>query len=113
MTKTTENPSNRFWASIKHRCAHEGTLIGLILVAGYLGLALFGYSAHDPGFTYAGHNSDVRNIMGPSGAWIANVLISAALSSKGIPAKLVRYCLENGALVFSSPTFDELRTRLY
>lgn len=28
-------------------------------------------------------------------------------------AKLVRYCLENGALVFSSPTFDELRTRLY
>ncbi len=77
MTKTTENPSNRFWASIKHRCAHEGTLIGLILVAGYLGLALFGYSAHDPGFTYAGHNSDVRNIMGPSGAWIANVLISA------------------------------------
>ena len=47
--------------------------------------------------------------------WVidTNVLISAALSSKGIPAKLVRYCLENGALVFSSATFDELRTRLY
>ena len=42
-----------------------------------------------------------------------NVLISAALSSKGAPAKLVRYCLENGALVFSSATFEELRTRLY
>ena len=47
--------------------------------------------------------------------WVidTNVLISAALSSKGIPAKLVRYCLENGALVFSSATFQELRTRLY
>jgi len=42
-----------------------------------------------------------------------NVLISAALSSKGAPAKLVRYCLENGALVFSSATFEELKTRLY
>ena len=42
-----------------------------------------------------------------------NVLISAALSSKGAPAKLVRYCLENGALVFSAATFEELRTRLY
>lgn len=42
-----------------------------------------------------------------------NVLISAALSSKGAPAKLVHYCLENGALVFSAATFEELRTRLY
>ncbi len=47
--------------------------------------------------------------------WVidTNVLISAALSSKGVPAKLVHYCLENGALVFSSATFEELRTRLY
>ena len=47
--------------------------------------------------------------------WVidTNVLISAALSSKGAPAKLVRYCLENGALVFSSATFEELKTRLY
>lgn len=42
-----------------------------------------------------------------------NVLISAALSSKGASAKLVHYCLENGALVFSAATFEELRTRLY
>ena len=47
--------------------------------------------------------------------WVidTNVLISAALYSKGVPAKLVHYCLENGALVFSSATFEELRTRLY
>ena len=42
-----------------------------------------------------------------------NVLISAALSSKGAPAKLVHYCLEHGAVVFSAATFEELRKRLY
>jgi len=47
--------------------------------------------------------------------WVidTNVLISAALSSKGAPFKLVRFCLENGVLVFSSATFEELRSRLY
>ena len=41
-----------------------------------------------------------------------NVLISAALSSQGTPAKLLRLILEEHTLVFSQPTFDELRTRL-
>ena len=41
-----------------------------------------------------------------------NVLISAALSSQGTPAKLLRLILENHTLVFSQPTFDELQTRL-
>ena len=42
-----------------------------------------------------------------------NVLISAALSSKGAPARLVQEVLAQHRLVFSQPTFDELRTRLY
>lgn len=42
-----------------------------------------------------------------------NVLISAALSSQGVPAQLVRLVLERHSLVFSQATFDELRTRLY
>jgi len=42
-----------------------------------------------------------------------NVLISAALSSKGAPARLVQEVLAQHHLVFSQPTFDELRTRLY
>ncbi len=47
--------------------------------------------------------------------WVidTNVLISAALSSKGAPAKLVQFCLEHGALVFSPATFGELKTRIY
>ena len=42
-----------------------------------------------------------------------NVLISAALSSTGAPARLLHLALVEHRLVFSQPTFDELRTRLY
>ena len=42
-----------------------------------------------------------------------NIFISAALSSAGAPASLVRAVLAHHQLVFSQPTFDELRTRLY
>lgn len=42
-----------------------------------------------------------------------NILISAALSAQGAPARLVRGALAQHRLVFSQLTFDELRTRLY
>jgi uncharacterized protein len=42
-----------------------------------------------------------------------NVLISAALSSPGTPAQLLRHVLEHERLVFSEQTFAELNTRLY
>lgn len=42
-----------------------------------------------------------------------NILISAALSAQGAPAKLVQIALAHHRLVFSQATFNELRTRLY
>jgi putative PIN family toxin of toxin-antitoxin system len=42
-----------------------------------------------------------------------NILISAALSSQGAPAKLVQLALAQHRLVFAQATFDELRTRIY
>lgn len=42
-----------------------------------------------------------------------NILISAALSAQGAPAKLVQLALAHHRLVFSQATLDELRTRLY
>lgn len=42
-----------------------------------------------------------------------NILISAALSSQGAPARLVRCALAQHQLVFSQATLDELRARLY
>lgn len=51
----------------------------------------------------------------PQTDWVldTNVLISAALSSKGAPYALVQHILSHGCLVFSSATFEELRSRLY
>ncbi len=47
--------------------------------------------------------------------WVldTHVLISAALSSKGAPHTLVQHILNNGFLVFSTATFEELRSRIY
>jgi putative PIN family toxin of toxin-antitoxin system len=47
--------------------------------------------------------------------WVldTNVLLSAALSSKGAPHALAQHILRNGNLVFSSATFEELRSRIY
>jgi putative PIN family toxin of toxin-antitoxin system len=47
--------------------------------------------------------------------WVldTNVLISAALSRQGSSYALVQQVLSHAHLVFSEPTFEELRTRLY
>ena len=51
----------------------------------------------------------------PQTDWVldTNVLISATLSSKGAPHALVQHILSQGCLVFSSATFEELRSRIY
>ena len=47
--------------------------------------------------------------------WVldTNVLISAALSRQGSPYMLVQRVLAEARTVFSEPTFEELRGRLY
>lgn len=42
-----------------------------------------------------------------------NVLLSAALSSSGAPARLVDHLLGVGKLVFSAATFAEIETRIW
>ena len=42
-----------------------------------------------------------------------NILINAAMSAQGAPAKLVRLALAQHRLVFSQATLSELRTRIY
>ncbi len=42
-----------------------------------------------------------------------NVLLSAALSPRGTPAKLLDCLLVEGGLVFSETTFSELETRIW
>ena len=42
-----------------------------------------------------------------------NVLLSAALSPRGTPAKLVNWLLAESCLVFSQATFDEWESRIW
>jgi len=42
-----------------------------------------------------------------------NVLISAALSPRSVPAQIVNYLVQHASLLFSRETFGELETRLW
>ncbi len=53
----------------------EGGLIGVIALCLYLSLALFSFDPADPGWSYTGSNEAVSNIVGRSGAWVADVML--------------------------------------
>lgn len=54
----------------------EGLLIALIASCIYLILALFSYSPADPGWSHTGQtNGAVHNLVGRSGAWVADLLL--------------------------------------
>ncbi len=53
----------------------EGAFIGLVSIALYLTLALVSFSPDDPGWTYTGSGGMVANLVGLSGAWIADVFL--------------------------------------
>ena len=54
----------------------EGGLIALVAICVYLCMALFSYNPEDPGWTYTGTTGDVSNLVGLSGAWIADVFFT-------------------------------------
>ncbi len=54
----------------------EGGLIALVAICIYLSLALFSFDPEDPGWTYTGTDREVTNLVGLSGAWIADVFLT-------------------------------------
>jgi len=54
----------------------EGALIGLIVLAVYLMMALVSYDPADPGWASIGHNTEANNYAGRSGAWFASLLFN-------------------------------------
>jgi len=54
--------------------AREGAVIALIALAIYLCMALFSFNANDPGWASVGHDAQVLNYAGRSGAWLASLL---------------------------------------
>ena len=55
--------------------AREGAVIALIVLAIYLVMALFTFSPSDPGWASVGHETQVSNHAGRSGAWLASLLM--------------------------------------
>ncbi|MGM0693575.1 MAG: DNA translocase FtsK [Pseudomonadota bacterium] len=56
--------------------AREGVVILLLAACVFLLLALYSFSAQDPGWSRSGPETDVANWMGALGAWLADVLYS-------------------------------------
>jgi DNA segregation ATPase FtsK/SpoIIIE, S-DNA-T family len=60
------------------RLLREVALWGTACVALILLIALFSYHPDDPGWSSSGSGGAVRNMIGPTGAWVADVLLSLA-----------------------------------
>ncbi len=54
----------------------EVALIGLVALAAYVFLAIFSYSPMDPAWSFQGTALEVSNLVGASGAWAADVVLS-------------------------------------
>ena len=54
----------------------EGALIGWLALCVILFLALFSYSPEDPGWSHTGDRENISNLIGPAGAWLADVLFA-------------------------------------
>ena len=53
----------------------ESSWLILIVIAAFIGLALWGYQRSDPGWSHALHGSLVHNPAGRGGAWLADLLL--------------------------------------
>ena len=53
----------------------EGFFIACVALAVFLFLALASYDSQDPGWSYFGAENSAQNIVGKSGAWIADVFL--------------------------------------
>jgi S-DNA-T family DNA segregation ATPase FtsK/SpoIIIE len=54
---------------------HESRWLALIVLAAFLGLALWGYHRGDPGWSHAVPGASVHNPTGRGGAWLADLLL--------------------------------------
>jgi DNA segregation ATPase FtsK/SpoIIIE, S-DNA-T family len=60
------------------RLLREAALWGTACLALILLVALFSYQPDDPGWSSSGSGGAVQNLIGPTGAWLADVLLSLA-----------------------------------
>lgn len=76
MKKEQAQPHIPQWSVLLVRGAREGAIICLFFFAIFLLAALVSFDAKDPGWSSLGSGRSVHNMVGPSGAWCADVLMS-------------------------------------
>lgn len=74
MAKAAETEESRDSMDYVRRRLQDGGIIALAAMCLYFTLALGSYDPADPGWSYTGSNASVANLVGSSGAWIADVL---------------------------------------
>ncbi len=70
----TKTPNETQVENILQRLMREGSLIIYFLLAVFLLVALFSYSAEDAAYTTTGTNAEVENAVGVYGAYLADIL---------------------------------------
>ncbi|GAC1625307.1 MAG: DNA translocase FtsK [Nevskia sp.] len=63
-------------ASWIERLPHEAVLLGCVGISLFLLVALLSFHPDDAGWSSSGAGGPTRNLAGPAGAWLANVLLS-------------------------------------
>jgi len=75
--KQSSKPKDNHSSSTNTRASRviaEGALIGCIALCTIILVALISFSPEDPGWSQTGGSSDVKNAIGPAGAWVADIL---------------------------------------
>jgi len=84
----------------------EGALIALVALCLYLTLALLSFDSGDPGWSYTGDETPVANLVGKSGAWIADVMLFIfGYLSAIFPLMLAGRAWQMFRVIFSWPFF--------
>jgi S-DNA-T family DNA segregation ATPase FtsK/SpoIIIE len=70
-TSASVTPASRKLSAL----AREAWWLAAVAVGIYLALALFSFDVRDPGFSHSGVGEPMRNLGGPLGAWLSDVLL--------------------------------------
>ena len=73
MGSTKKESTGAEQARIQHSILREGALIGCAALSAILLLTLLTYDPGDPGWSRTGTNEEIRNAVGPTGAWLSDV----------------------------------------